>query len=112
MVETWVPGADDLVRAYVQGAQLAAYRLQEGVDASLRELEPPLQERLGEIEAPALVLFGGLDQPDFRAIAERLAAELPRAEGPVEIHGAYHLPNLERPDAFAGAVTAFLERIL
>jgi pimeloyl-ACP methyl ester carboxylesterase len=112
MVETWVPDAPAAVRRYVHDAQLAAYRLQEGVEASLRPLEPPLPDRLAEIDVPALVLYGERDLPDFRSIAERLAAELPRAEGPVAVPGANHLPNLERPDAFDALVLPFLERVL
>ena len=35
---------------------------------------------LESVRAPALVGVGELDKPDFRAIAERLARELPDAE--------------------------------
>jgi 3-oxoadipate enol-lactonase len=43
---------------------------------------------------------------DARAIAERVpGAEL------VVIDGAAHLPNLEQPDAFNGALVRLLERV-
>ena len=48
---------------------------------------------------------------DFRAIAARLAAEIPDA-ALVRIPGAAHLPSLEQPAAFDAAVRPFLERAL
>ena len=47
------------------------------------------------------------DKADFRAIAERLARELPNAELAV-IAGAGHLPSMERPDETAALVRSFL----
>jgi 3-oxoadipate enol-lactonase len=51
---------------------------------------------------------GEHDKPDFRAIAERLASELPDARLEV-IAGAGHLPSMERPEATAALVRGFLE---
>jgi 3-oxoadipate enol-lactonase len=62
---------------------------------------------LNEIKTPTLVAVGEHDKPDFRAIAERLARELPNAELAV-IPGAGHLPPLERPTETAALVRAFL----
>jgi len=62
---------------------------------------------LGAVTAPTLVAVGEHDKPDFRAIAERLARELPDAEL-VVIEGAGHLPPLERPDETAALVRRFL----
>ncbi|MGZ4354823.1 MAG: alpha/beta fold hydrolase [Gaiellaceae bacterium] len=106
MVETWVPGAPEHVRAYVCEAQTAAYRLPP--PTWLPRLDPPLAERLAEVRAPTLLVDGGLDRPEFRVIADRLERELPDVRGRVTIPGAYHLPNLERPDAFDAAVLPFL----
>jgi pimeloyl-ACP methyl ester carboxylesterase len=53
------------------------------------------------------VAVGEHDKPDFRAIAERLARELPNAEL-VVIEGAGHLPPLERPEQTAALVRGFL----
>ena len=59
---------------------------------------------LSAVRMPALVLVGEHDKPDFRAIAERLARELPDAEYAV-IPDAGHLPSLEQPEATVALVT-------
>ena len=105
MVETWVPGAPEHVRAYVHEAQRRAYELPE---APWPRLDPPLAERLHEVRAPVLLVDGELDRTEFHAIADRLERELPDVRGRVTIAGAYHLPNLERPDDFDAAVVPFL----
>ena len=53
--------------------------------------------------------MGEDDKQDFRAIAERLAAEIADAEL-VVIEGAAHLPALERPEETARLVREFLAR--
>jgi pimeloyl-ACP methyl ester carboxylesterase len=114
-VRTWVqgphrspgdvgPGIADLVATM----QRDAFHAQLGVDAEAEEPDPPVAERLPAIAAPALVMVGEHDLADFRRIAERLVAELPGAGPLVTIAGAAHLPALERPDAVAGPVLAFL----
>ena len=90
----WCPGMADRVRP------MAAAALQRE-DAELPD--PPL----GDIRAPTLVAVGEHDKPDFRAIAERLARELPDAELAV-IPGAGHLPSMERPEETAALVSRFL----
>jgi 3-oxoadipate enol-lactonase len=62
---------------------------------------------LSAVRARTLVAVGEHDKPDFRAIAERLARELPNAELTV-IEGAGHLPSMERPDETAALVRRFL----
>jgi 3-oxoadipate enol-lactonase len=62
---------------------------------------------LSAVRARTLVGVGEHDKPDFRAIAERLARELPNAELAV-IEGAGHLPSVERPDETAALVRRFL----
>ena len=106
MVETWVPGAPERVRTYVREAQAAAYRAQAEPGPS--RLDPPLGGRLGEVRAPTLLVGGELDRPEIGAILDRLERALPDVRGRVTIPGAYHLPNLERPDAFDAAVLPFL----
>jgi 3-oxoadipate enol-lactonase len=54
-----------------------------------------------------LVAVGELDKPDFHAISERLAAEIPGAAHRV-IEGSGHLPALERPHETARIVREFL----
>jgi pimeloyl-ACP methyl ester carboxylesterase len=95
-LEFWCPSIADRVRPMARAAlQTEEYR--------------PDEFDLAEIRAPALVAVGELDKPDFHAIAERLARELPEAEHAV-IPGAGHLPPLERPDATAELVRDFLSR--
>ena len=62
---------------------------------------------LGAVRARTLVAVGELDKPDFHAIAERLAREIPGATH-VVIEGAGHLPALERPAETARVVRDFL----
>jgi 3-oxoadipate enol-lactonase len=70
--------------------------------------DPPAATRLGDVSVPTLVVVGMLDQPDFRGISARLAAEIPGAED-AELEAA-HLPALERPDEFNEIVLEFLGR--
>lgn len=64
---------------------------------------------LSAVRMPALVAVGEHDKTDFRAIAERLAEELPNAEL-VVIEGAGHLPSVEQRDATLEVVKPFLDR--
>jgi 2-succinyl-6-hydroxy-2,4-cyclohexadiene-1-carboxylate synthase len=69
-----------------------------------------LAPRLERLAAPALVVAGGADAasgPACRALAEAL----PRGRL-VEIPGAGHVVNLERPEAFHAAVRSFLDELL
>lgn len=70
--------------------------------------DPVAAMRLADVSVPTLVVVGTLDQPDFRAISARLAAEIPGAER-AELETA-HLPALERPDEFNRLVLGFLAR--
>ncbi|HKP20364.1 MAG TPA: alpha/beta hydrolase [Thermoleophilaceae bacterium] len=90
----WCPEIADRVRPMVPGS----------LDYENEELPNP---DLAAIRVPTLVGVGELDKPDFRAIAERLARELPNAELLV-IEGAGHLPPMERPEETARAVRRFL----
>jgi 3-oxoadipate enol-lactonase len=90
----WCPGIADRVRPMAAASM-------EIENAELPD--PPLSE----VRTPTLVAVGEHDKPDFRAIAERLARELPNAQYAV-IEGAGHLPPLERPDETAALVRRFL----
>jgi 3-oxoadipate enol-lactonase len=70
--------------------------------------EPPAAVRLGEIAASTLVVACTHDHPDFRRIADVLAAGIPGAEKAVM--ATAHLPALERPDEFNRLVLDFLAR--
>jgi len=69
-----------------------------------------IADRLGEIAAPAVVMVGEQDIPDFRLIADILAASLPNAHLSV-FSGCGHVPPLEQPDAFNEALIAFLREV-
>ena len=85
-----------------------ADRVRPMVAATLQwEVEELAQPDLGEVRVPTLVGVGERENPDFRAIAERLAREIPDAEL-VVIPGAGHLPSMERPDETAALVRRFL----
>ncbi len=66
-------------------------------------------DRLHEVSAPTLVLVGEMDLPDFRLIAEILAANIATARIEV-IPDAGHLLNLEQPEAFNRALLGFLAK--
>jgi pimeloyl-ACP methyl ester carboxylesterase len=101
-VDFWV--ADEAVRGRVLEMQRRGLELQAGSEA---EEVTPADVDLGAITARTLVVVGELDKPDFRAIAERLAREIPNAESAV-IEGAGHLPSLERSEATASVICSFL----
>lgn len=86
---------------------------QTGLANSLRGMgtgaQEPLQSRLAAIEVPSLLLTGALDEK-FTAIAEQMAAAMPKAERCV-VPGAGHAVHLEDPGAFETAVLDFLRRL-
>lgn len=65
---------------------------------------------LATIDVPAIVLVGEHDAVTPPAVAEALAAGLPRAELRV-IPGAGHLTPLEAPEAVAAAISDLLGRV-
>ncbi|MET1162041.1 MAG: hypothetical protein ABWY48_05825, partial [Pseudoxanthomonas sp.] len=70
----------------------------------------PMVERLHALAAPTLLLTGGLDLPDFRLMADQIAAASPMVER-IDDPDAGHLLTLERPNEVAKAMTAFLRRV-
>jgi 3-oxoadipate enol-lactonase len=93
-LDFWCPDVADLVRPMVAGSFELEGEAPEAID-------------LSAVRVPTLVAVGEHDKPDFRAIAERLARELPNAELTV-IPGAGHLPSMERPEETAALVRRFL----
>jgi pimeloyl-ACP methyl ester carboxylesterase len=91
----WCPEIADRVRAMAVAS----------LEYENEELPNP---DLGAVTAPTLVAVGEHDKADFRAIAERLARELPNAELAV-IPGAGHLPSMEQPEATLELVIGFLK---
>jgi 3-oxoadipate enol-lactonase len=98
----WAPS----VAERVSPMQRRSLELQVGSAA-----EPVEPERidLRAIRARTLVVVGEEDKADFRAIAARLAEEIPDAQL-VTIPGVTHLPSLERPEETAALVRSFLRR--
>jgi len=70
----------------------------------------PVTEVLSTIESPTLVIVGALDLSDFQAIAQRLAADMPRASLKI-IPGAGHMSNMEAPRLFNELVLAHLSSV-
>ena len=99
-VRFWAPAVADVVRPMIR----RSFELQVASQAEETTTETV---DLGAVRAPTLVAVGELDKPDYRAIADRLAAEIPDAEL-VVIEGAAHLPALERQDETAALVRRFL----
>jgi 3-oxoadipate enol-lactonase len=117
----WVDGpqcsptdVDPAVRKLVGAMQRRALELQAPVWGVLEDrielLVADLAERLGQVRAPTLVVAGGQDLADVRAIAERLAREIGDAHHAV-IDGVAHLPSLERPAEFDDLVLGFLAEV-
>ena len=102
MADFWLEAPEP--RERVIEMQQRAYEQQLGSEA---EIDEPESIDLSRITARTLVGVGELDKPDFHAIAERLAREIPNAES-VAIPGAGHLPSLERPEATASVICRFL----
>ena len=102
-VAFWAPTLSRIVGPM----QRRAFELQAGSEDP--EGIAPGRIALGSIRARTLVAVGKDDYQDFHAIARRLHEEIQRAELAV-IHGAGHLPSLERPDQTAVLVRSFLNR--
>jgi len=66
--------------------------------------------RLGELRAPCLLVAGARDPVAPPDMMRRMAARIPGARF-VEIEGAGHLANLERPRAFNAALARFFTDI-
>jgi pimeloyl-ACP methyl ester carboxylesterase len=69
---------------------------------------PDSTELLRHTDVPALILRGEQDELIPAEDADALASALPRAE-PIVLAGAGHLPPLEVPEEFTGAVARWLE---
>lgn len=71
---------------------------------------PRTWERAAKITAPLLAVNGKLDATDHIAMAERLARTV--AHGSITtINGTAHYPNMEQPQAYNAALTAFLSTL-
>jgi len=112
----WVDGpsrspeeVDPEVRAKVAEMQRRAIEiyLEAGEEGDHQPLLEDWGERLGEISVPTLVVVGDLDRPEMLQIADKLESEIPGARRET-IHGAAHVPSMERPEEFDRIVLEFL----
>jgi pimeloyl-ACP methyl ester carboxylesterase len=69
---------------------------------------PKLKGRLHRVRVPTLVLWGAADRVTKVEYGKSYAAAIPGAKFET-IEGAGHFPHLEQPQAFARAVSAFVE---
>jgi pimeloyl-ACP methyl ester carboxylesterase len=74
------------------------------------DTEVPAAQRLEEIGVPVLILVGEHDTPYMLAAADHMVERIPSARK-VQIRDAAHLPNLDHPDVFEKAVTAFVDSL-
>jgi pimeloyl-ACP methyl ester carboxylesterase len=118
-LEAWVDGpargpdaVDPEVRAFVGRMQREAFEIPEWdpAEAPEHELGPPASARFAELTCPVLIVVGEGDQAPTIATAERIAATAPDARLVVWPEVA-HMLTLERPDAFAELLLAFLAEV-
>lgn len=100
------PDAVETVRAGLLATRPEGY---SGCGAAIRDMD--LLGRLPGIAAPTLVIGGRKDlSTPFDGHGDRIAAAIPGAR--TALLDAAHLPCLEAPSAFAGAVRGFLSQAL
>ncbi|WP_406494151.1 alpha/beta hydrolase [Streptomyces sp. NBC_01604] len=104
------PYASPEVKAHVHRMMTSAPP--EGAAAALRARasRPDYRELLTRVSVPALVVVGADDAYTPVSDAEAMHAALPDSTLLV-VEGAAHMPNLERPEEFNGALGEFLARV-
>lgn len=116
-VALWVDGlqrtpdqVDASIRQRVYAMNLIALK-NEALDMDhVEKLEPPAIGRLGDIRVPMLAIAADLDMPDLLDAAKLMATRIPQAQK-VVIHGAAHLPNMEKAAEFNQIVLDFLGKM-
>jgi 3-oxoadipate enol-lactonase len=105
-VETWLgPETNDQTRAAVRVMQRRVFDIQLAVAEEPEPIEYEFD--LSAITARTLLVTGAHDFPDFRQIADTLAATVPDAAR-LDLDWAGHLPSLERPDLINPIILDFL----
>lgn len=101
--------SDEMLEGYSKA--LKAENWDQGLwQLTLASRPSDLPERLNELTLPTLVITGDDDRIVPTELSIRLAAELPNAEL-VVMRACGHVPQEECPEAFLGAVNAFLARL-
>jgi 3-oxoadipate enol-lactonase len=108
-VETWVrdPAVGPLVADMTR--IIAGHELEDADGVEVEDEDEDDEPELApeRFAMPVLLVDGGLDLPDYASIADSLAAAIPGARR-ATVPDAGHLIALERPDAVAELLTAFL----
>lgn len=105
-VDLWVgPAASKSDLSRVREMQLNAFAVQLAATEEHPQIEYDYD--VAAITAPTLLVSGAHDLPDFREIAERLAATLPDARH-LHLDWAGHLPSVERPTEINALLADFL----
>jgi len=97
------PAAVRFIRGQFLATPIAGYI---GCSEAIRALD--YLDRLPEIETPTLIVVGEEDLGTPVAAAEAMHARI-RGSRLVVLPSAAHLSNVEQPEAFTAALTAFLE---
>jgi 3-oxoadipate enol-lactonase len=105
-----VAGAKEKARRKIYEELRANAEKLKKYDVALEEkLSPPASERLGEIKAPTMILVGAGDTSDVQAHAAAINAGI-RGSRRVEVKGAGHLIQLEKPDEVVKRLETFAKR--
>jgi pimeloyl-ACP methyl ester carboxylesterase len=76
----------------------------------VKNLTPPAMEQLQKIDVPTLIMIGQLDIPDFKDLALKLKKQIDHAQY-IEIAGAGHMSNMEKPDLVNDLLHQFLDQL-
>lgn len=98
------PPVLDQVRAMIRSTSLIGHA---GCCEALKTLA--FGSRLGEIKVPTLIIGGAMDKGAPPEVLAEAARAIPGAEH-VIVPDAGHISNMENPEAFNAALSAFLER--
>ena len=107
-VDLWLgPAAGPEARSRLREMQRHTFEWQLAAAEWHEKVRTPYE--LSAVTARTLLVAGAHDLPEFRALARRLAAELPDAHL-IELDWAGHLPSLERPDLLNPILLDFLNQ--
>jgi pimeloyl-ACP methyl ester carboxylesterase len=109
-VTNFGPNPDPALVRYVTALATAA-PVEVWMDGLAGLVEMDLRHAVEVVDVPALVVVGDLDRITPPSTASALARALPEGELEV-IHGAGHLPMMERPGKFNRLLQTFAGRVL
>jgi 3-oxoadipate enol-lactonase len=117
-MQVWVDGphrapneVDPVVRERALAMDLIALASEAAGLGDEQPLLPLAVERLDAVRTPTLIVTGDLDVPGVLRAGALMAQRIPGART-ATIADAAHLPNMERPDVFAGIVLEFLSEVM